>query len=353
MNKSIELLMALLAIPSPTYKEKQKTDYLETWVNQNIHQAHIERIGNNLLITIGHKTKKAMAFVGHTDTVPDFFEPHIKDGRVYGSGASDMQAGLASMLVFIQQNQHVLTQSKTIKIIIYDKEEGTPLHENGLNECLKNAPDFFKGIDFAIVAEPTNNALQLGCVGSIHCKVSIPGKAAHSARPWHGENALYNALPLIKKMADLTPIKQSVFDVDFYDVMSITESESTRGRTTIPDSWVANINYRFSPVHTLDDAILYMMQWIKAACPTAKCEIVNAVDAGGVIEHPCLVKAKTFLKIEAKQAWTDVAQLTKVGISAVNFGPGRQDQAHQNNEFVCIDDIIEYESLLKQLILEA
>ena len=151
MNKSTELLMALLAIESPTYKEKQKTDFLESWAKKNLHQACIDRIGNNLLITIGHKSKKAIAFVGHTDTVPDFFEPVIKNGRVYGSGASDMQSGLASMLVFIQQNQSILTHTQTIKIIIYDKEEATPLHENGLNECLQEDPDFFKDIDDEII----------------------------------------------------------------------------------------------------------------------------------------------------------------------------------------------------------
>ena len=54
---------------------------------------------------------------------------------------------------------------------------------------------------------------------------------------------------------------------------------------------------------------------------------LNAVDAGKVISHPFLDTIGSIVPVEAKQAWTDVAQLTSLGICAFNFGPGRQDQA--------------------------
>jgi succinyl-diaminopimelate desuccinylase len=352
MTQSVDLLQQLLHIPSPTYSEAQKTCFLDEWVQHHIPQSTIESLGNNRIITIGDATHPTLAFVGHTDTVPDFFPPYVDQNRLYGSGASDMQSGIACCLCFIKNNLKKLTSTYQIRIIIYDKEEGTPLHENGLYECIRAFPERIQSIDVAIVAEPTNNTLQLGCLGSIHATVRIPGKAAHSARPWHGENAVYNALPLLNNLAQRHPVKHTLFGVDFYDVLTLTTSQSAPGRTTVPDWWEGNLNYRFSPVHTLMDAQDYMTDFIKHHAPTAEVSIFSAVDAGNVIEHPLLTRAATLMPSEAKQAWTDVAQLTALGVCAFNFGPGRQDQAHHPNEYVCIDDMKNYELLLEKLILE-
>ena len=236
--------------------------------------------------------------------------------------------------------------------MIYSKEEGTPLRDNGLNELIRAKEKFIKSISLAIVGEPTNNTIQLGCVGSIHYLLKVLGKAAHSARPWHGENALYKAVPIIKKIAELKPKKQSIFGVDFFDVLTITESQSSRGKTTIPKIWEANINYRFSPVHSMSEAKDYVETFLKTTNVEYTLDCLDAVDAGKVIIHPLLERLKKTEVIEAKQAWTDVAQLTALNISAFNFGPGRQDQAHQPNEYVSFTDMKNYEQKLIKILLE-
>ena len=80
-------------------------------------------------------------------------------------------------------------------------------------------------------------------------------------------------------MANMQPVKQTIHGVDF-DVMSITETQCGPGRTTVPDWWRANINYRFSPIHSLDAARTHVQATIQAACPTAIIEELNAVPAG-------------------------------------------------------------------------
>ena len=351
--QSKELLFQLLSIDSPTFKEKEKADFLYQWCNEYLAQFDIKRIGNNLILSTQNSNHTRIGFVGHLDHVPEFFTPYQDDGKIHGAGASDMQAGLACFLSFVS-NQSQLLDRFNVTIILYDKEEGTTLHDNGLKECITNNEELIKNIDVAIVAEPTNNTIQLGCVGSLHATLTVHGKAAHSARPWHGINAIYEALPIIEKAANQAPIPHELFGVTFYDVLEITEAEATKGRTTIPEKWVANINYRFSPVHTLDEATHYIKEFVDTSgLNEYELEILNGVESGKVIEHPLLTKViqESGIEVAAKQAWTDVSQLTQLGVSAFNFGPGRQDQAHKPNEYVVYDDMVQYEQLLTTILL--
>lgn len=350
---SQSLLMELLEISSPTYEEKEKCDFLESWLARELPLFSVTRFGNNMIAKNKQESGPNIGFIGHIDTVPEFFAPYEEEGKLFGSGASDMQAGLASMLTFIKENEIALSDKYRVSIIIYDKEEGTPLHENGLNELIVADPESIDAMDVAIVGEPTNNAIQLGCVGSIHYTLTVHGKAAHSARPWQGENALYKALPIMDAFSKLERKEQTVFGVDFFDIMTITESQSSPGRTTVPDTWQANINYRFSPVHSLAEAKTHVPNLLDGIGVDYELSCLNAVDAGAVIQHPLLESLKASFQFEAKQAWTDVAQLTDRGICAFNFGPGRQDQAHHPNEYVVIADMVQYEQLLKNMLLEA
>lgn len=58
------------------------------------------------------------------------------------------------------------------------------------------------------------------------------------------------------------------------------------------------------------------------------------------------------LKVEAKQAWTDVGRLSQYGIDAVNFGPGDPAQAHQRNEYIPVDNLVKSFEIFSDFFLK-
>lgn len=345
-----KFVIDLLNIESPTFHEETIQKHVkETIVNECPTVKTFESKGS--LIVCDHpfqENKPHLALVGHTDVVPAFFKAYQDGDKLHGAGVSDMKAAVGVfMYLFIHHPE--IRDHYNLSLISYVREEGTAIHDNGLYSLIESFPDYFNSIDLAIVGEPTNNTIQVGCVGSIHCEVCIKGQSAHSARPWDGENALYKAVPFIKAIQNIEKKKHTLFGVDFFDVISITESHSEPGRTSVPGEWHCNINYRFAPTKSLEEAESYICQVLKdAGLSEDEFNITDAVYAGNVIENDTmkdLVK-KLGAPIEAKQAWTDVAQLSKLGVSAFNFGPGLTAQAHKPNEYINVSDIHDYTQIL-------
>ena len=354
MNETCkQLCQQLLAIESPTFHEQKITDFILSFLNKYTQPHKIVEKGQSFIASYGDdSTKKTIALVGHSDVVPDYFSPRVEDGCLHGAGASDMKCSLGVYLYLLSTHQQTLLDRYNVLFICYAKEEGTAINQNGLNELIQAFPIELKQIDCAIIGEPTNNAIQLGCVGSLHATLKVVGEAAHSARPWNGVNALYKSLPLIESISTFQPQKNKLFGVDFYDVIQVTESYSEPGRTTIPGWWEANINYRFSPNKSEKEAFDFLKSLINYQnIENVSLELKDSVFAGSVITTPFFkqVIKELDVKKEAKQAWTDVAQLTKLGIPAFNFGPGCQIQAHKPDEYITLSELDHYVELLKKL----
>jgi succinyl-diaminopimelate desuccinylase len=93
------------------------------------------------------------------------------------------------------------------------------------------------------------------------------------------------------------------------------------------------VNYRFAPPRRPEDVLAELTALVGEA---AQVELVDAAPAGRPhAKHPLVQKlaAAGVASVQTKQAWTDVARFDAIGVPAVNFGPGTQNQAHQRNEY--------------------
>lgn len=328
-----ETLLELVRIPSPIGEEKALCDYVQARLARKLGEKAITRFRDSLIVRANDKPSAArVALVGHLDVVRTQHDgaPRVDGERLYGAGAADMKSGLAIMIELCERLD-LRALPCDLTLVFYEREEG-PFVENVLGPMLETFPAL-RTFDLAICLEPSDNRLQLGCTGSLHATVTFTGRTAHSARPWEGENAITKAASFLTELSTREPREVVLDGMLFKEVMSPTLAEGGRGRNVIPDRFELNVNYRFAPGKTPEQALSELVELVAGR---AEVHATDLSPAGRPHRDHPLVKrlAEAGVRtVERKQAWTDVARFDQVGVPAVNLGPGLNAQAHQPNEY--------------------
>jgi succinyl-diaminopimelate desuccinylase len=327
-------LVELINIPSVIGNEEEITTAIEFRMTAT---RPALRLGNALVV--GEPTGKPLVVLyGHTDTVPEQGNTtaSVDADRVYGLGACDMKAGV-SVMIHLLEDPEVLSGPYDVVGVFYDKEEG-PSAENGLEDVL-NAVGWLADAEFSVVLEPTDLNLELGCNGAMNADIIFTGHAAHSARPWLGENAVTKAGAWLAAMHDRMPEPVEIAGLEYREVFSVTRANGGIANNVLPSRFTMNLNYRFPPIYDLEAAEMRLRQ---IAAEADEVIVTDRAPAGTIPEgNHHLARLETLVggARTAKQGWTDVARLTGRGIPAVNFGPGEVAQAHQATESVPIENL--------------
>jgi succinyl-diaminopimelate desuccinylase len=331
-----ETLLWLCSIASPIGEEKALCDAVQARLATLALAAPVRRYGESIVVPLTRGTGgPKIALAGHLDTVRTENGPaRIEGDRCHGAGASDMKSGLAVMIELAERLGPRVRGGCDLTLVFYAREEG-PYAENELGPVLERDPEL-GGVDLAVCLEPSDNKLHLGCMGSIHATVTFAGRTSHSARPWEGENAVTKAAPLLAKLAAAKPVESLIDGLTYRSGTTVTQArDGGRGRNVVPDRFVLNLNHRFAPNRTIEQACEDVRRLIETAGDAADVQFIDLSPAAPPnASHP-LVKALVasgVRAVEPKQAWTDVARFAARGIAAVNFGPGENAQAHQKNE---------------------
>lgn len=326
-------LLDLCAIPSFTGEEGPLCDFIEREMVQALGRDAVMRDGHSLVVVPNVRVEgPSVVLAGHLDVVRTVHDgpPRMEGERLYGPGAADMKSGLAVMIHLARElGSRRLRYAPTF--VFYEREEG-PYEENRLGDLLARF-EVLRRASLAVCLEPSSNVLQLGCMGSLHGRVIFHGRSAHSARPWEGENAIHKAAGFLSRLAALAPRDTVIDGLVYREVISATMAEGGIGRNVIPDVFALNVNVRFAPGRTVDEATKDLQTLVNgegeiqivdrspSALPNREHPLVTALHRAGVAG------------VEPKQAWTDVARFAQWGVPAVNLGPGTQSQAHQRNEW--------------------
>jgi succinyl-diaminopimelate desuccinylase len=226
----------------------------------------------------------------------------------------------------------------------YDHEEADA-DLNGLTRLARTRPDLFAA-DFAILGEPSNGAVEGGCNGNLRALVRTHGVRAHSARAWVGENAIHAAAPILARLAAYRPREVPVEGLRYREGLNAVRISGGIAGNVIPDLCVVEVNYRFAPSRTAEEATAHVQNEFEGF----EVEVIDiAPGARPGLDAPL---AQEFLgavgaEPRPKYGWTDVARFSALGVPAVNYGPGDPSLAHHDDERVPLRQIEDVERGLR------
>jgi len=200
-------------------------------------------------------------FAGHVDVVPEGeseswseapYAGVIKDGQLWGRGASDMKGAIAAFVAATETYLASTTPQGSISFLITGDEEGIAI--NGTKPLLDAITQDGEVIDDCLVGEPTNPStmgemLKNGRRGSINAEFIVTGRQGHVAYPYRASNP---APVLVDILSDLTARKLDD-GAEFFQPSNLeitTIDIGNRTENMIPEAARARVNIRFNTHHT-------------------------------------------------------------------------------------------------------
>ncbi len=365
-----QFLRDMIAIPSESCQEKEVVLRIKKEMEKvGFDEIIIDKMGN-ILGRIG-KGKRVIAMDAHIDTVGvgdpaawkhDPFKGKLENGIIYGRGATDQEAGMASMVY----------AGKIIKDLGLEGEytlwvTGTVQEEDCDGLCWQYLlKEKILNPEMVIITEPTNLNIYRGHRGRMEIGVTTKGVSCHGSAPERGVNAVYM---MAKVCNEIEKLNTRLTDDKFLGKGTVTVSYidcKTPSLCAVPDRAFIHLDRRLTKGETKDSAVAEVKDAIKRAGVEAEVEVLKyAVPSytgftyetekyfpTWVLEEDhvlCKSSVETFEKLFTSKPkvdkWTfstnGIATMGMMGVPTIGFGPANEVYAHS------IDDQCPVEHLVK------
>ena len=317
---------------------------------------------------------------GHIDVVPegdleewneDPYSGVIQNGRLYGRGSSDMKGGAVSLLMAIRaiKSCGIKLKGDVIFQSVIEKESsgvGT------LAAVLRG----YKA-DGAIIPEPTNMKLFPKQQGSMWFRIAVKGRSAHGGTRYEGVSAIEKMMVLISELQLLERDRNLRMTDPLYAAISIPipinigKISSGQWPSTVPDIAIIEGRMGVAPDESLKEAEKEMEDRLKSLGEKDLwfLDYPPSIEWFGERWLPASIDQKHFLvetvshafkkikgyapRVEASPWGTDGGILSTVGdIPVLVFGPGVTEAAHDINEYIYLDDVVDVAKIIAITIVE-
>ncbi len=344
LERTIDLLKALIAIPSFSKEEKEVADFLESFLIENSLRPF--RKENNLWVKGSHwkESNPTLLLNSHIDTVSpnqdwtvDPFVPLEVDGKIIGLGSNDAGGPLVSLIAtFCQCN----TLNLPFNLLLACTAEEEISGPRGIRYILEEIDP-----DFGIIGEPTSGKVAIAEKGLMVIDALAHGVSGHAARD-EGVNAIYTALqdihdlqnhPFRKESPWLGPLK-----------ISVTQIDAGTQHNVVPDKCHFVIDVRTTELYP-NQVLFESLQAMTESDLKARSTRLNP---SFIEPNHVLVKAASDLNLVQYGSPT-LSDQALLSIPTIKMGPGDSARSHTANEYIYKHEIeaaiVLYKALISQL----
>jgi succinyl-diaminopimelate desuccinylase len=341
----------------------------------------------------GARPGEVVHFNGHHDVVEvgngwsrDPFGAEIADGRIYGRGTCDMKGGIATAIIaaeaFIAANPDF---SGAIEVSATADEESGGY--GGVAYLAERGYFNPERVQHVIIPEPLNkDRICLGHRGVWWAEIETKGRIAHGSMPFLGDSAIRHMgavleemeralFPLLAQKRTDMPVVPEGAKQSTLNINSIHggEPEPEPGFTGFPAPCVADrarivIDRRFlieEDIGDVKDEVRALMERVKAARPGFEYEIRDMHEViPSMTDESAPVVRSTAAAIErvlgqrpdyvVSPGTYDQKHIDRIGRlhNCIAYGPGVLDLAHQPDEWIGIDDMVDSAGVMALVLAE-
>ncbi len=348
----VGFLRDMVRIPSLSGQEKKIAHRAkEEMERAGFDEVFIDGIGN-VVGRIGSGRVRIL-YDAHMDTVDigdkknwkhDPFGAEYKGGTIFGRGACDDKAGVASAIYGGKLIVALgLKGDYTLYIATTVEEESAG--GKGIEYLLgqdRVAPHF------VVLAEPSSLNVIRGHKGRVGLKISLRGKSAHAGTPWKGINAIYRMAPLIQKIQKLNRRLPSSARLG-KGTISVTKIDCERASlNAIPDNCTIYLDRRTNDVESLQSVRRELRNLLERS---ARLEILQKFFPAWELprRHPLVVSSLETYRALFRSSpkvllWPFCSNgsytMGEKDIPTIIFGPGEEKFAHSANEQVKVEQLV-------------
>ena len=365
IEQCIDFTQRLIQTPSMPGEERAIAQLVKQECEElGFDEVKIDGIGNVVARVYGQdRTLPTLVVNSHLDHVDPgdpalwetgAFEAAIRDGRIYGRGASDIKGPLATQVYAL--GSLVAAGIRPNRDIVFSCVTEEEIGGTGAIYWAKN-------VDYPIAAiligEPTRNNVALGHRGIRQVRVTFFGRSVHASVPHKADNPNY-ALATF-----LTRLEQRQHDLPEHPRLGPTTvaptiiEVDTKSRNVTPAWAQVNLDFRSAATtHTdllnfianLADGFNYKAEWMFGFDPIPlepPERLVTGFDT--LPDDPVTVQVVQLLadgmgrepSIGKYSFATDGRHMTELGAPIIGFAPGDEQEAHTANESIEVDSIVE------------